>query len=383
MKRSTPWLLILSAILFATAAIAFICSWMPAAFAQHVGGGHVGGGGHVSAPHASAPVTVAPHVMISRPIVASGGPPPDGAGTRNFAVTPPVRLIPPRGITRPILGNHAMLPQTGAPGAISPGAQMNMPHTIIGFPRTDGARGPVGTNGSPALHFSGQGHEIWQDSATFPRRPRLPVRPFFPIVSSPGFGFFGSPFFGLGLGFGFNSIWWPSCGPFWGWGYGCNALPYYDYGLGYYGSYGPGNLENQVESEPGPQVYGNPSATSPIYVFGEEARELVQLYLKDGTLYNVTDYWLVNDQLHFTALEEGGTKSVEHAIDFDQLDLQKTIDLNTQRGFRFVLRNEPLEQYLQDHPDNSADPPPQMGPAGPLQPTGSQPQDQASPQQLH
>ncbi len=50
-------------------------------------------------------------------------------------------------------------------------------------------------------------------------------------------------------------------------------------------------------------------------------------------------------------LEEGGTKSVEHAIGFDELDLQKTIDVATQRGFRFVLRNEPLKQYLQDHTD--------------------------------
>ncbi|HXZ34252.1 MAG TPA: hypothetical protein VEH30_18410 [Terriglobales bacterium] len=67
-------------------------------------------------------------------------------------------------------------------------------------------------------------------------------------------------------------------------------------------------------------------------------------YLKDGTVYNVTDYCLVDGQIHFTMLEEGGTKSVEHVIGFDELDLQKTIDVATQRGFRFVLRNEPLKQ---------------------------------------
>ncbi len=87
----------------------------------------------------------------------------------------------------------------------------------------------------------------------------------------------------------------------------------------------------------------------------------MQLYLKDGTVYNVIDYWLVNGQLHFKTVEDNGTKVVEHTIDFDQLDLQKTVDVNTQRGFRFVLRDEPIEQYLQDHPagePNNAPPEP-------------------------
>jgi hypothetical protein len=64
----------------------------------------------------------------------------------------------------------------------------------------------------------------------------------------------------------------------------------------------------------------------------------------------VTDYWLVENQLHFMTIEEGGAKLVPHLIDFDQLDLQKTIDANTRRGFHFVLRNDPVEQYLRHHP---------------------------------
>lgn len=92
-----------------------------------------------------------------------------------------------------------------------------------------------------------------------------------------------------------------------------------------------------------------------LYVYGEiysgGGRELPQLYLKDGTINNVTDYWLVNNQLHFTTIDESGTKWVEHTIDFDQLDLQKTVDVSAQRGFRLVLRDEPMQQYLQDHPE--------------------------------
>jgi hypothetical protein len=86
----------------------------------------------------------------------------------------------------------------------------------------------------------------------------------------------------------------------------------------------------------------------PLYVYGGERRELVQLFLKDGTVYEVTDYWLVDSQLHFT-IERG--KPAEQTIALDDLDLQTTIEVNTRRGFRFVLRNEPLEQYLRDHPD--------------------------------
>jgi hypothetical protein len=105
-----------------------------------------------------------------------------------------------------------------------------------------------------------------------------------------------------------------------------------------------------MENQSGPEMYEYPTATSPIFVYGEEGRELVQLYLKDGTVYNVTDYWLVNDQLHCTTVE--GASRVEHVFNFDELDLQKTIDANTARGFKFVLRNEPIEQYLKDHPDS-------------------------------
>jgi hypothetical protein len=41
--------------------------------------------------------------------------------------------------------------------------------------------------------------------------------------------------------------------------------------------------------------------------------------------------------------EESGTKPVEHVIGFDELDLQRTVDVNTQRGFGFVLRSEPTK----------------------------------------
>jgi hypothetical protein len=99
---------------------------------------------------------------------------------------------------------------------------------------------------------------------------------------------------------------------------------------------------------------------APAFVYGEERPDLPQLFLKDGTILNVTDYWLVDGQLHFTMIEEEGAKPTEHAIPFDALDLQTTVDVNTQKGFRVMLRNEPFEQYVRDHPEG---PPPVLPPS--------------------
>jgi hypothetical protein len=156
--------------------------------------------------------------------------------------------------------------------------------------------------------------------------------------------FFDGPFF---FGGAFNSFWWPPCGPFWG--PGCGFSPFYGYGGYGYGS----DFEN------GSPMYGSGTQgtaqgyDNPPFLYGQGARDLVELFFKDGTVFDVRDYWLVDGQIHFTTLDEGGTKLVENVRDFDALNLQTTIDVNTERGFKFTLRNEPLEQYLRNHPDTS------------------------------
>jgi hypothetical protein len=62
-------------------------------------------------------------------------------------------------------------------------------------------------------------------------------------------------------------------------------------------------------------------------------------------------YWFVNGQLHFTSVEEGGAKSLERVNPSDALDVPRTVDVNTRRGFRVVMRDAPLDKYLRDHPD--------------------------------
>ena len=87
---------------------------------------------------------------------------------------------------------------------------------------------------------------------------------------------------------------------------------------------------------------------SPTYLFiGSASSARPQLVFKDGTTYVVSDYWKADDQLHFTTVEEGGTKSVPHSVAFDSLDLERTKEAAAAQGFRFVIRDEPIEQWLE------------------------------------
>ena len=105
--------------------------------------------------------------------------------------------------------------------------------------------------------------------------------------------------------------------------------------------------------DPVPYPVSNFIPFSPAYVFvGSASPSHPQLLFKDGTTYTVTDYWRVNDQLHFVTIEEGGTKSVPHTVAFEDLDVQRTTDANTAQGFRFVLRDEPIEQWLEHHAEH-------------------------------
>lgn len=170
----------------------------------------------------------------------------------------------------------------------------------------------------------------FRQRAGFGQRVGFGPRPIFPrhrvFLRAPFFAFPRGPYPG----------WWLNCGYLWIWDLGCGYWRLPEYGA-----------ESYVA--PPPLIY-----EYPVYVYGGD-HEFVQLFLKDDTAYSVTDYWFVNDEVHFTVLEEGGTKSVEQVIGLDELDVPKTIDVNARRGFRVVRRDEPVEQYLRNHPD--ANPP--------------------------
>ena len=150
--------------------------------------------------------------------------------------------------------------------------------------------------------------------------------------------FFGPQFFRFGPGWWwFNYGRWPNYCPYWSWGFDCCGLPFSAYA-------------NVSQNYVILATYEYPA-----YTYVPEDRDLVWLYLKGGTAYSVADYWFVNNQVHFITVEERGAQSTEKVVALAEVDLWKTIDVNTRRGFRVVMRDEPLEQYLRDHPD--ANPP--------------------------
>ena len=281
--------------------LAYACLQAPLALAQH-GGGHGGGfgGGHF------------------------------GGGGGHFG-----------GGSARAGGGHASAPHgTAAPTA---------PHGITG------AHGAI--VGVPGTPFNSRSFLFHPRPVPHPTPQPQPI--FFAPV------FFNAPFFfwgGFSYGYG-----WPSCGPFWG--PGCYS-PFYGYGYGGYGyggfgyngwgyngwwnngvadwgssspAYGAGGQSN---GQAGAQTYVNPS-----YPTWPGARDLVELFFKDGTVYAVTDYWLVNGQLHYLTLDARGVKATENVVPFDALDLQTTVDVNTERGFKFQLRSESMEQYFRNHPE--------------------------------
>jgi len=152
-------------------------------------------------------------------------------------------------------------------------------------------------------------------------RPVHPIRPTSPVI------FVYAPHFNY-LEPRYNFCWWTTCDLFWPWISGYNSIP-----------------------PPAPIKYLTPAIQAPVYVYGGEREDFPQLLLKDGTVINVTDYWVVDGELHFKMIEAIGQKPVEQSIPFEELDLQKTIDANSARGFRVVLRNEPYEEYLRNHPE--------------------------------
>jgi len=285
-----------------------VCLHAPVALAQHgggahagggFGGGHFGGGGHsAGGAHGSAP----------RGSTPAPKPPAATSGIRTSTFAPRTTILPP---------------------------------TTTSF-----NGGKAGFNGGNAGNL----------------RPRPVPRPNPPPVSIIYIPFYYSPFF---YG-GYNSFW--GCDPFWGFGgcyspfgfgysgFGYGAFGYGGWGSGYggyggnyggvYNGWGSYSSTGATEQDMTPQTYVAPS-----YPTDTRARELVELFFKDGTVFNVTDYWLVDGQLHFLTVKERGESTVEHVLPFDSLDVQKTTDVNTDRGFKFQLRNESMEQYLRNHPE--------------------------------
>jgi hypothetical protein len=191
-------------------------------------------------------------------------------------------------------------------------------------------------------------------AAEHPFQPIHPGYPYYPYY--PFFGY--NPYYG-GLGFGWGGY--GPCDPFWGcFGYGFGSGYGYGGGLGYFGatsggygsgwtdagsessanvtspdnvdSYllaapGTGGAEAAADSSDGTQVLRTDSAPQQTYVL---------LYLKDGSSFAVSDYWLADAKLHYVTSYGG-----DNAVDESRLDLQRTVNENAARGVDFTLRPQP------------------------------------------
>ncbi len=57
------------------------------------------------------------------------------------------------------------------------------------------------------------------------------------------------------------------------------------------------------------------------------------LQLRDGSMYGLVDYWVEGGQLHYTTTYGG-----QNSLGLDRIDLEKTVQLNAERGIQFVMR---------------------------------------------
>jgi hypothetical protein len=257
----------------------------------------------------------------------------------------------------------------------------------IGFPPSSAAERWQPVRGG-VLSFSGQGHEIWQNSphvssprvaavpsafagsrpfaTELPARPRIfpPGRFRPPIFFGPGFGGFG--FFGYGFGFdpfffGFG----PGCDPFWG--FGCDGFGYmngyggYGYGGYYPYVYTPGAYAN---TDNGPDDSGQYSTPDNLAASNDTSATVTVLYLKSGRSFEVTDYWLADGVVEYVTSYGG-----ENSVDLDELDIRRTVTENSARGVSFLLRPGPSLA-----PTSSAAPPAPMPATSPMPDSSRAPQ---------
>ncbi len=182
-----------------------------------------------------------------------------------------------------------------------------------------------------------------------------------------GFGAFGfDPFFDFGWGgpgfFGYD--------PFWYGAYSGFSYPYYP-GSGYSshsvansdpdysasnqnlaGGYSFSANNNLGVAAPGTMMNDNSSArddnsnfqpalqgsdnANPVAGNVAASAPTALIYLKNGTTYSVSDYWLQGGRLHYSV-----NYGAPSTLKLKEVDWQRTVDENARRGIRFSLKPHP------------------------------------------
>jgi hypothetical protein len=92
----------------------------------------------------------------------------------------------------------------------------------------------------------------------------------------------------------------------------------------------PSNATGLNESRDGTQNPGTNNATPVNKAKSEQPATLLQL--RDGSMYGLEAYWVENGQLHYTTTYGG-----QNSLELDRIDLEKTVQLNAERGIQFEL----------------------------------------------
>jgi hypothetical protein len=147
--------------------------------------------------------------------------------------------------------------------------------------------------------------------------------------------------FGWGLGwpwFG-NWNWGPAwIDPIWGWpgydniGYSPGYAPDYSYNDNSYWHSTPSENYQSTDVVAAPLDQGY-SASSP-----RDAKVDMPalLYMKDGSVFAASDYWVENGNLHYVL-----STGAEKMVDLDQVDIKRTIAENVDLGTQVTFKPRP------------------------------------------
>ena len=315
------------------------------------GGGHFGGGGHVSGASSGRVSGGVSHVSGSRSgsrgssgAIATGGHP----GPSESAAKPSETGI--GGAFRRFFGiSHSSAKGPDVAKVGTSGAENSAVTRAAAHASLPPAFSRLRLNSSAATSLNDSAAIRSERTAFVSARPAITAAPR-PIGPSPrrfnpiffggfapfGFGYafgFGSPFFGFNCFyfncFGFNSFGYGY--PPFGYGpFGYNNFGYNNFG---YSSFGYNNF--------GFDSFDLYSSSSSRY--NTALQPAMLLYLTSGSAFEVTDYWVEGDTLHYKA-ENGGSGEVP----VGDVDVQRTTDANGRVGFRFNLdrtqRGTPLDR---------------------------------------
>jgi len=297
------------------------------------GGGHSGGGGHVGPAAGSSAGSVggmhaggATH-LSGASITASNAP---YAGSHIWAGPSAGSSTGSAYVERFAAGNNVWQDPPSARG----GSLMNSTTSVKG--NTAARKNSVLASSRPFIAPARTRGPLLGNTQT-PRPPIIFIPRHHHHFDNDDFFFFGGGCSGgFFPGFCESGLWW---GPGYAWGLGCDPVlgctgyGYPNYGLDSYNSM-------QVESETPSQEYGpfrwQESPAGDSASASDASKPAATIYLKDGSSYGVTDYWLTGGELHYIT-NYGG----ENSILMERLDLQRTVDENAALGVNFILSNQP------------------------------------------